>query len=267
MTGPRARPSPSLPANTSSTDHSEEEAAAAALAALPAGRPGRARQPSSRRSAAGARPPRRTSASSCWTSAAPACPPPVDRNTLPLRGNDAEQADYLTHFRADSIVADAEAIRRALGSGPVDHLRPELRRFLRPQLSLLRPRGSAGSPRSPAASAPLRRPADRVYQATFQRVAARNAEYFDWYPEDRARSPGSPGTCGTRRNSCPTATGSPWSASRWWVPSWAATPGWTPCTTCWRMPSWAHPAATASRTPSWNRSAGSCPGPRTRCTR
>ena len=32
----------------------------------------------------------------------------VDRNTLPLRGNDADQADYLAHFRADSIVADAE---------------------------------------------------------------------------------------------------------------------------------------------------------------
>jgi proline iminopeptidase len=43
---------------------------------------------------------------------------PIDRRTLPLRGNDAEQLEYLTHFRADSIVADAEAIRRALGSGP-----------------------------------------------------------------------------------------------------------------------------------------------------
>ena len=43
---------------------------------------------------------------------------PVDRNTLPLRGTDAEQADYLTHFRADSIVADAEAIRVALDSAP-----------------------------------------------------------------------------------------------------------------------------------------------------
>jgi hypothetical protein len=34
--------------------------------------------------------------------------------------------------------------------------------------------------------APLSGPADRVYRATFQRVAARNAEYFRWYPEDRS---------------------------------------------------------------------------------
>ena len=83
---------------------------------------------------------------------------PVDRNTLPLRGTDAEQADYLTHFRADSIVADAEAIRAALGSGPVDHLRPELRRLLRAQLPVLRPRGAARGPRhrraGPAGAAP-----------------------------------------------------------------------------------------------------------------
>ena len=37
---------------------------------------------------------------------------PVDRNTLPLRGNERDQAYYLEHFRADSIVADAEAIDR-----------------------------------------------------------------------------------------------------------------------------------------------------------
>ena len=43
--------------------------------------------------------------------------------------------------------------------------------------------------------APLDGPADRVYQATFRRVAARNAEYFDCYPEDRPRSAGLPGTC------------------------------------------------------------------------
>jgi len=43
---------------------------------------------------------------------------PIDRRTLPLRGSDLDQARYLEHFRADSIVADAEAIRRALGAGP-----------------------------------------------------------------------------------------------------------------------------------------------------
>jgi len=36
---------------------------------------------------------------------------PVNRQTLPLRGGPAEQADHLMHFRADSIVRDCEAIR------------------------------------------------------------------------------------------------------------------------------------------------------------
>ena len=104
--------------------------------------------------------------------------------------------------------------------------------------------------------APLAGPPDRVYRATFQRVAARNAEYFARYPEDRA--PGHPdrpasashGGVPARRRA-----GSPWSGSRWWASSWAATPGWTPCTTCWRMPSSARPTATGSPTPSWTRSA------------
>lgn len=36
---------------------------------------------------------------------------PANRQTLPSRGGPAEQADYLAHFRADSIVRDCEAIR------------------------------------------------------------------------------------------------------------------------------------------------------------
>ncbi|AEW96956.1 MULTISPECIES: alpha/beta fold hydrolase [Streptomycetaceae] len=39
---------------------------------------------------------------------------PVNRQTLPRRGDAAAQADHLSHFRADSIVADCELIRRQL---------------------------------------------------------------------------------------------------------------------------------------------------------
>lgn len=39
---------------------------------------------------------------------------PANRQTLPRRGDAAAQADYLAQFRADSIVRDAELIRRAL---------------------------------------------------------------------------------------------------------------------------------------------------------
>lgn len=43
---------------------------------------------------------------------------PANRQTLPLRGGPAEQADYLTHFRADSIVRDCETIRPQITGAP-----------------------------------------------------------------------------------------------------------------------------------------------------
>ncbi|HUC60220.1 MAG TPA: alpha/beta fold hydrolase, partial [Streptosporangiaceae bacterium] len=42
---------------------------------------------------------------------------PASRLTLAARGDARAQATYLTHFRADSIVADAELIRRRLTGG------------------------------------------------------------------------------------------------------------------------------------------------------
>jgi pimeloyl-ACP methyl ester carboxylesterase len=39
---------------------------------------------------------------------------PVSATSLALRGDAAAQAEYLTRFRADSIVLDAELIRRSL---------------------------------------------------------------------------------------------------------------------------------------------------------
>ncbi|MDQ1623211.1 MAG: hypothetical protein QOH19_1629 [Actinomycetota bacterium] len=109
----------------------------------------------------------------------------IDRNTLPLRGNDAAQAEYLSHFRADSIVADAEAIRASLGAAPWTVYGQSYGGFCTLSYLSFAPEGlrevlvTGGLP-------PLTGPADRVYRATFKRVAARNAEYFRWYPEDRA---------------------------------------------------------------------------------
>src|SRR6202011_6407246 len=45
------------------------------------------------------------------------CSSPANRRTLARLGPKA-QADYLTHFRADSIVLDAELIRRELTDQP-----------------------------------------------------------------------------------------------------------------------------------------------------
>ncbi|MEV7604246.1 alpha/beta fold hydrolase [Paenarthrobacter sp. NPDC089322] len=110
---------------------------------------------------------------------------PVERRSLELRGDAAAQAEYLTHFRADSIVADAEYIRRTLGSEPWSVLGQSFGGFCALTYLSFAPEGLR-EVLITGGLAPLHGPADRVYQATFQRVAARNAEYFAWYPEDRA---------------------------------------------------------------------------------
>lgn len=109
---------------------------------------------------------------------------PVDRNTLPLRGDDARQAAYLEHFRADSIVADAELIRVALGSGPWTVYGQSYGGFCALTYLSFAPHGLE-QVLITGGLAPLGGPAERVYRATFRRVAARNEEYFGWYPEDR----------------------------------------------------------------------------------
>jgi pimeloyl-ACP methyl ester carboxylesterase len=110
---------------------------------------------------------------------------PIDRTTLPLQGDAAAQAEYLTHFRADSIVADAEAIRLALGSEPWSVYGQSYGGFCALSYLSFAPEGLR-EVLITGGLAPLSGPADRVYRATFQRVAARNAEYFRWYPEDRS---------------------------------------------------------------------------------
>lgn len=108
----------------------------------------------------------------------------IDRNTLPLRGSTAEQAKYLEHFRADSIVADAEVIRAALGAPPWTVYGQSYGGFCALTYLSFAPQGLR-EVLITGGLAPLTGPADDVYRATFQRVAERNAEYFSWYPEDR----------------------------------------------------------------------------------
>ena len=109
---------------------------------------------------------------------------PVDRNTLPRRGSAADQAGYLEHFRADSIVADAELIRAALGSPAWTIYGQSYGGFCALTYLSFAPEGVREALIT-GGLAPLTGTPDRVYRATFQRVAARNAEYFGWYPEDR----------------------------------------------------------------------------------
>ncbi|WP_281450175.1 alpha/beta fold hydrolase [Paenarthrobacter nitroguajacolicus] len=111
---------------------------------------------------------------------------PVERQTLERRGDAAAQAEYLTHFRADSIVADAEFIRGVLGSEPWSVMGQSFGGFCALTYLSFAPEGLR-EVLVTGGLAPLEGPADRVYQATFKRVAARNAEYFGWYPEDREK--------------------------------------------------------------------------------
>lgn len=109
---------------------------------------------------------------------------PIDRNTLPGRGSAAEQAAYLEHFRADSIVADAEVIRHALESPPWTIYGQSYGGFCALTYLSFAPEGLR-EVMVTGGLAPLTGSADDVYRATYQRVAARNDEYFRWYPEDR----------------------------------------------------------------------------------
>ncbi|MDQ4489605.1 alpha/beta fold hydrolase [Sinomonas sp. ASV486] len=110
---------------------------------------------------------------------------PADRVTLPHRGGAAAQAEYLSHFRADSIVLDCEAIRQELGSGPWTVFGQSYGGFCTLTYLSLAPHGLRRALLT-GGLAPLEGPAERVYRATYERVAARNAQYFGWYPDDRA---------------------------------------------------------------------------------
>ncbi|MET3721508.1 proline iminopeptidase [Arthrobacter sp. UYEF21] len=109
---------------------------------------------------------------------------PIDRNTLPSLGTAEAQAAYLEHFRADSIVADAELVRSALGSRPWSIYGQSYGGFCALTYLSFAPAGVKEALIT-GGLAPLAGHADDVYRATFARVAARNTEYFAWYPEDR----------------------------------------------------------------------------------
>jgi pimeloyl-ACP methyl ester carboxylesterase len=97
-----------------------------------------------------------------------------------------EQADYLTHFRADSIVRDAEAIRAELAVEKWSVLGQSFGGFCVVNYLSQAPEGLAeafitgGLP-------PLDRHPDEVYRATYERARAKNHAYYERYPADRDR--------------------------------------------------------------------------------
>ncbi|MEM3627008.1 MAG: alpha/beta fold hydrolase [Candidatus Bathyarchaeia archaeon] len=113
---------------------------------------------------------------------------PINHQMLARFATPEEQADYLKNFRADSIVRDAEFIRRQLigeknrwsvlgqsyGGFCVTHYLSAAPEGLKEAII------TGGLP-------PLNRPPDDVYRATYRRVIEKNKLYYDRYPDDVKR--------------------------------------------------------------------------------
>jgi pimeloyl-ACP methyl ester carboxylesterase len=110
---------------------------------------------------------------------------PATRQTLPLRGSAAEQADYLSCFRADSIVRDAELIRRQLlgEQGQWSLLGQSFGGFCTLTYLSLAPEGVREALIT-GGLAGLRSSAVDVYRAAYPRVARKNAAHYARYPQD-----------------------------------------------------------------------------------
>ena len=96
------------------------------------------------------------------------------------------QAAYLTRFRADSIVRDAEQIRAELGIERWSVLGQSFGGFTSMTYLSIAPDGLREAFITGGLS-PIGRPVDDVYGATYRRLLDRNRRYFERYPDDRAR--------------------------------------------------------------------------------
>jgi pimeloyl-ACP methyl ester carboxylesterase len=113
---------------------------------------------------------------------------PATRQTLARFGSAKAQADHLTHFRADSIVLDAELIRRELtGDVPWAVLGQSFGGMCTVTYLSFAPHGireafiTGGLPG-------LTVTADDVYRHTYRTVAGKNAAHYERYPDDVERA-------------------------------------------------------------------------------
>jgi pimeloyl-ACP methyl ester carboxylesterase len=112
---------------------------------------------------------------------------PVTARSLARLGTPRAQADYLTSFRADSIVLDCELVRRELcGPGePWTVLGQSFGGFCAVTYLSFAPHGIRDA--LVAGGLPgLRSRAEDVYRLTYAAAQARNAAHYDRYPDDVA---------------------------------------------------------------------------------
>ena len=97
-----------------------------------------------------------------------------------------DQASYLTHFRADSIVRDAERVRRELGVDRWSVLGQSFGGFSSMTYLSIAPEALREAFITGGLS-PIGRPVDDIYGATYRRLIEANRRYFERYPDDRPR--------------------------------------------------------------------------------
>ncbi len=104
-----------------------------------------------------------------------------------IPGQDATaQAAYLAQFRADSIVRDAEWIRRELGVDRWSVLGQSFGGFTSLTYLSFAPEGLREAFLTGGLT-PIGRPVDDIYGATYRRLVEANRRYFERYPDNRAR--------------------------------------------------------------------------------
>jgi pimeloyl-ACP methyl ester carboxylesterase len=114
---------------------------------------------------------------------------PVTAASLARFDTPQAQADYVAHFRADSIVADAELIRRQLlGEGERwTALGQSFGGFCVTHYLSAAPQGLAAALIT-GGLPPLTAGPDDIYRHTYHTLLAKNRRYFARYPEDAGRA-------------------------------------------------------------------------------
>lgn len=113
---------------------------------------------------------------------------PANRQTLPLRGGPAEQADYLAHFRADAIVRDCEAIRLQItGGARWTVLGQSFGGFCTVNYLSSAPEGLTAAVITGGLPS-LDAHADDVYRAAYPRIERKVTAHYARYPQDVERA-------------------------------------------------------------------------------
>jgi len=111
---------------------------------------------------------------------------PANAQTLPARGDAQAQAEYLAHFRADSIVRDAEIVRERLGIERWSVLGQSYGGFVVTTYLSIAP-GALREAMITGGLPPVGVKVDDLYRGLVERHEKRLEAYFERYPEDRER--------------------------------------------------------------------------------